>query len=261
MRTGRLATIERKLRERGECSVESLSRELGVSDMTVRRDLQHLAESGRVVRTHGGAAPAEQVLFEFQFLHRASHHRLEKDAIGVRAAALVEEGCSVMLDSGTTTLSLARHLAGRRRLTVITTSLPIAATLQSAGGVETHLLGGIVRRDAPDLEGPLTESNLDAFHADLAFIGADGIGVDGEAYNGSLTVGRMIAKMASRARSVYVVADSSKIGRPALSRFGNLRDWQGLITDARASQTDLATLCASGIDVIIADAPSNGGSS
>ena len=255
MKTDRLSTIEQLLRERGECTVESLAIELNVSDMTIRRDLQRLAEAGRVVRTHGGAAPAEQVLFEFQFLRRARHQGEQKDTIGERAAALVEDGQSVMLDSGTTTLSLARHLASRRRLVVITTSIPIAATLQSAIGVETHLLGGIIRRDTPDLSGPLTEANLEAFHADLAFIGADAVGVEGELYNNSMSNGRMLAKMASRAGAVYVVADSSKIGRAALSRFGNAKQWAGLITDAGASPADLESLRSAGVNVVIADEP------
>ncbi len=252
----RRSTIERLLRQHGECSVDFLAGTLGVSDMTVRRDLQRLAEEGRIVRTHGGAAPAEQVLFEFQFLRRSEHNRIQKDRIGKRAAALVEEGQSVLLDSGTTTLALARHLTQRRRQVVITTSLPIAAVLQPAVGVDVILLGGIVRRDAPDLEGPLTEANLEAFHADLAFIGADGVGLDGEVYNLSLTVGRMLSKMAERAGSVYVVADSSKIGRTALCRFGNLRHWCGLITDDGLSDSDRQALEAAGVQVILA--PMNG---
>jgi DeoR family transcriptional regulator, fructose operon transcriptional repressor len=255
MRLERLAAIERLLRERGQCTVEVLASELNVSDMTIRRDLQHLAEAGRVVRTHGGAAPAEQVLFEFQFLRRTRQQGEQKDAIGERAAALVEDGQSVMLDSGTTTLSLARHLVRRQRLVVITTSLPIAATLQSAVGVETHLLGGIIRRDTPDLSGPLTEANLDAFHADLAFIGADAVGTDGELFNASMSNGRMLAKMATRAGAVYVVADSSKIGRSALSRFGNVRNWSGLITDNCISPADADALRNVGVNLLLADVP------
>src|SRR5256885_1581244 len=139
MRPARHQKIQELLRTQGESTVERLSRELGVSDMTVRRDLQVLADAGRVVRTHGGAAPAEQVTFEFQFLRRARRQQRQKDSIGVRAAELVSDGQSVMLDSGTTTLALARHLRTRRNLTVITTSLPIASMLQRVSGVETLL--------------------------------------------------------------------------------------------------------------------------
>lgn len=245
--------IQQLLRERGECSVEFLSDALGVSTMTVRRDLQQLTDTGRVLRTHGGAAPVEQVAFDFPFLRDARQNRAQKLAIGARAASLIEDGQSVMLDSGTTTLALASRLVHRKRLVVITTSLPIAATLQRSLGVEVILLGGIVRRDAPDLAGPLTESNLDAFHAELAFVGADGISVDGDCFSGSLTVGRMLSKMASRAASVYVVADSSKIGRTALSRFGNARQFAGLITDTGLADADRARLERAGVHVLLAD--------
>jgi DeoR family fructose operon transcriptional repressor len=87
-----------------------LSRACEVSDMTIRRDLQKLADEGRVVRTHGGAARAEQVMFEFQFLQRAKTQQEEKNQIGLAAARLVKDGQSILLDSGTTTLALARHL-------------------------------------------------------------------------------------------------------------------------------------------------------
>jgi len=258
MKVQRHRKIQQLLREHGTASVEFLASALGVSDMTVRRDLQQLADEDRVVRTHGGAAPAEQVLFEFPFLRHAEQNREQKRRIAARAATLIENGQSLMLDSGTTTLALARHLSQYKRLTVITTSLPIAAALQVSGGVELILLGGIVRRDAADLEGPLTEANLEAFHADLAFVGADGIGLDGSVYNASLTVGRMLTKMTQRASGVYVVADSSKIGKPALLRFGNVSHWRGLITDAGLPAADRAALEDAGVHVIIADEAEGG---
>jgi len=233
MTTPRHREIIDLLQSHGECSVEDLAQNFGVSTMTIRRDLTALAESGRVIRTHGGAAPAEAVMFEFQFLRRAKLNAAAKDRIGAAAAQLVREGQSVLLDSGTTTLCIARHLRERQNITVITTSLPIASVLQhAAGNVQTLLLGGYVRREAPDLEGPLTESNLQSLKADIAFIGADGIDENGTCYNASLSVARMLIRMIRAARQVYVVADSSKLGRTALASFGQLADFAGLITDA-----------------------------
>jgi DeoR/GlpR family transcriptional regulator of sugar metabolism len=222
------------LHARGECTVEDLAHSFGVSPMTIRRDLNVLAESGQVIRTHGGAAPAEAVMFEFQFLRRAKLNATAKDRIGAAAASLVRDGQSVLLDSGTTTLCIARHLRERNGITVITTSLPIASVLQRAAGVQTLLLGGYVRREAPDLQGPLTESNLESLRADIAFIGADGIDENGTCYNASLTVARMLSKMIHAAQQVYIVADASKLGRTALASFGHLADFSGLITDATA---------------------------
>ncbi len=258
MQTGRQRQLEQLLRQRGACTVQFLSQELGVSDMTVRRDLDRLAEAGRVVRTHGGAAPAEQVMFEFQFLQRAQLHHEQKERIGAHAARLVADGQSVLLDSGTTTLALARGLRKRQHVTVITTSLPIASALQQAAGVETLLLGGVVRRDTPDLGGALTEANLEMLRADLAFVGSDGIDALGNVYNVSLSVGRMLGKMVACAGEVYVVADSSKLGRTALMRFGNVAGWRGLITDSHAAPDQIQALRQAGVNVILAPATGPG---
>jgi DeoR/GlpR family transcriptional regulator of sugar metabolism len=246
----RQTRIAELLAARGECSVEFLAARLGVSGMTVRRDLQAMADAGKVIRTHGGATLGERVTFEFQFLARTRENRAAKEAIAAAAAALVKDGQSVMLDSGTTTLALAHRLTGRKGLTVITTSLPIASKLQFCEQVQVLLLGGLVQRGAPDLAGALTESNLESLHADIAFIGADGIDAKGNVYNNSLAVGRMLGKMAASADRVYAVADSSKIGRTALRRFGNVAEWNGLITDSGLSKTLSAALKRTGVRII-----------
>ena len=218
--------------------------------MTIRRDLSKLAEAGQVVRTHGGAGPGNQVSFEFQFLRRSQENAAAKQLIGATAAGLVNDGQSVLLDSGSTTLAIARELLNRNRVTVITTSLPIASVLQRAPRVETLLLGGFVRREAPDLEGPLTEANLDYLRADIAFIGADGIDADGNVYNASLNLARMLAKMVTSAERVFVVADQTKLGRRALASFGNVSAWGGLITDAPADAEIVKQLAAVGVKMI-----------
>jgi DeoR family transcriptional regulator, fructose operon transcriptional repressor len=237
--------------QQGECSVEELIEILGVSGMTIRRDLQALAEQGKVIRTHGGAALAERISFEFDFLRRAKQQQAAKAAIGATAAALVEEGQSLLLDSGTTTLALSRQLRGHR-LTVITTSLPIASQLQYDPQITVLLLGGYLRAGSPDLAGALTESNLETLHADVAFIGADAIDARGAVYNQSPEVARMLTKMAAAANRVFVVADHTKLGRTALWRFGQLQDW-ALVTDAQADRGLLKGLEKSGCQVTRAD--------
>ena len=161
--------------QRGECSIEQLMERFGVSGMTVRRDLQSLADQGKVIRTHGGAAMAERISFEFEFLNRVRENHAAKEAIAAAAAAQIKDGESVMLDSGTTTLELAKRLRGRPGLTVITSSLPIAAQLQYDQQIEVLLLGGRLRASSPDLAGALTESNLETLRADVAFLGADAV--------------------------------------------------------------------------------------
>ena len=220
--------------------------------MTIRRDLTKLADEGQVIRTHGGAGPGNQVSFEFQFLRRSQEQAPAKQLIGATAAALVNDGQSVLLDSGSTTLAIARQLLNRQRLTVITTSLPIASVLQRGPRVETLLLGGYVRRESPDLEGPLTEANLDYLRADVAFIGADGIDAGGNVYNASLSLARMLAKMVTSAERIYVVADHTKLGRRALASFGNVAQWAGLITSALPEADIVRQLQAAGVKIIFA---------
>lgn len=240
------------LRAKGSSSVDFLARRLGVSEMTVRRDLRAMEEDGRVVRTHGGATLAERVAFEFSFLQRTQVNQAAKQAIAAVAVCHLGKTRTLMLDSGTTTLALAELLKSHTDLTVITTSLPIASTLQFSPGIELLLLGGLLRRDAPDLGGPLTEANLENLRADVAFIGADAIDAKGGVYNNALPVGRMLCKMADSAARVFVLADSSKLGKTGLMRFGQLNKWAALITDDRADKSQLRSFKAAGATVIVA---------
>lgn len=239
--------------QHGERSIEELIQEFGVSGMTIRRDLQLLADQGRVIRTHGGATMAERVSFEFEFLNRVRENHAAKEAIAATAAAQVNDGESIMLDSGTTSLELAKQLRGKRGLTVITSSLPNAAQLQYDQQIEVLLLGGRLRASSPDLVGALTETNLEQLRADVAFIGADAVDSHGAVYQESPEVARMLTRMAESAKRVYVIADNSKLGKTALWRFGRLSDWTALITDAGAERSVLASLKKAGAQVIKAE--------
>lgn len=237
--------------QKGETSIQDLVERFGVSGMTIRRDLQALADQGKVIRTHGGAAMAERVSFEFEFLNRVKENQSAKEAIAVAAAAEVKDGESVMLDSGTTTRELAKQLRGKQALTVITSSLPIAAELQYDQQIEVLLLGGRLRASSPDLAGALTERNLETLRADVAFLGADALDCHGNAYQKSPEVARLLAKMVASAGRVYVVADSSKLGKTALWRLGRLQDWAALVTDAAADRAVLASLRKAGVRIIL----------
>jgi len=219
------------LERQGESSIDTLADRFAVSGMTIRRDLQDLADDGQVIRTRGGATLARRISFEFRFLERAQEHAREKAQIADLAASFVEPGQSVLLDSGTTTLAIAQRLPAVGALAVVTTSLPIASQLFGRPQIEVVLLGGTLRHDAPDLTGALTDSSLDLVRTDIAFLGADAIDAEGWLYNQSEDVGRLLKRMAKASDRVFAVADHSKVGRHELMRFGRLRDWDGLITD------------------------------
>lgn len=238
------------LTAQGEAQVAPLAISLGVSEMTIRRDLDALASDGKVIRTHGGAALSGRVVFDFQFMQRTRDQEGAKQRIAATAAGMVKEGQSILLDSGTTTLAVARELKAIKGLTIITTSLPIASELQSCDTIDLILLGGALRREAPDLIGPITENNLEQLKADIAFVGADAVDDQGNVYNQSMAVARMLTRMAAAARQVYVVADSSKIGQTALARFGCLKQWNGLITDRGLTRALAAALKRAGCTVV-----------
>jgi DeoR family fructose operon transcriptional repressor len=254
----RQAKILAMINAEGEQSIHRLTETLGVNAMTIRRDLASLASQGRLLRTHGGAMPVNRVAFEFEFLNRMRQNEPAKQAIGAAAAKLVRDDCTVMLDSGTTTLALAGNLKTRKGISVITTSLPIASTLQYSDEIQVLILGGFLQRNAPDLGGALTESNLENLHADMAFLGAEGIDERGGIYSASLDVARLLSKMAAAAQQVYIVADHSKLGRTALTRYGNLCHWNGIITDSGADAGFVAKLRKAGAQVIIAGDTSPG---
>jgi DeoR/GlpR family transcriptional regulator of sugar metabolism len=219
--------------------------------MTVRRDLAALARGGQIRRTHGGAVATEKMAFEFDFRARRQAHRPAKRAIARRAAARVEPGQTLILDTGTTTLELAVLLRDCEDLTVITPSLAVASELQYSEGVRTVLLGGLVRSGSPDLTGAVTEANLEMFAADIAFQGADGIDLTGRLYNADLQIAHVDEKMRQRARQTFILCDSSKIGQTALACNGTLADVDALITDEGIQRDQRRALKKTGATVIV----------
>ncbi len=239
--------------QRGQCTVQELSQILGVSGMTIRRDLQVLEQQGHIVRTHGGAALGYRAVFEFDFLKKVRLNLPAKEAIARAAVELLRDCSSLMLDASTTTLAIARHLRGRTGLTVITTSLPAASELQHEPGIDVLLPGGYLRPHSPDLSGPLTEMNLADLHAEVAILGADAIDKQGYVYTNPPDTTDALLRMAASADRVYIAADSSKLGRRGLRRFGRLTQWAGLITDSRADPRFLDALRNQGVRILIGE--------
>jgi len=227
----RLEQIRSVLLKGNEVSVEELAARFGVSCMTVRRDLEVLESNGEVIRTHGGAALARRLTFEFAFRQKQNKSPQKKNMIAKCTIKHIEDGQVIMLDTGTTTLEIARQLLHKRKVTIITTSLAIISQLQFAPGLDTVLLGGFLRAGSPDMHGPLTEQNIEQFSADIAFIGADAIDDDGNTYTDDLRVVTIDRKMASNAKKVIVVADSTKFSRSAMCKVLKNTEYDSVITD------------------------------
>ncbi len=230
----RRARILERLAQAGAVRTEDLARELGVSEVTVRKDLAALAAEGLLHRVHGGAVSRPRALFNPSFEEKR-HHRVEaKRAIAEEALARVEENDAIILDAGTTTLALAGLLKQAfKRLFVLTNSVPIALELAGTS-FELVLTGGTVRHHSGALIGPVAVATLEAFQADKAFLGATGVSLEKGYTTPNPTEAQTKAAMLRAARTRYVLADASKLGHATLARFAKLEEVDELITDAGA---------------------------
>jgi DeoR family fructose operon transcriptional repressor len=223
----------------GTRDTDTLSEHLGVSVITIRRDLKQLAVEGRLVRTFGGAAPAGGPEAELNPTQRKFLHKARKEAIAKAAAQQIQPGETIMIDSGTTTAALAQHLRGRQDLRVITNSLQVWAALANESGIELIILGGHVRPLSWATSGPLGELSLRRLSADRAFLGADGIVAGRGICEASSEQIQLKELFMAQSGEINIVVDSSKLGRAAQQAWAPLdRPWS-LITDSEAASQQL----------------------
>ncbi|GLV48868.1 DeoR family transcriptional regulator [Thermus sp. LT1-2-5] len=239
------------LESQGEKSVEELARFFGVSQVTIRNDLADLEARGLVQRTYGGAVPVGKALFNPSFEEKKRHRLEAKRAIALRALEEIREGDALILDAGSTVLTLAGLLKGRfRKLYVLTNSLPVALELQGTG-FEVLVLGGQMRHHSLALIGPATVRTLSWYRVDKAFLGATGVDLRGYSTPNPLEAETKRA-MLEAAGKAFVLADASKLNRPTLARFASLSE-AVLITDSAADPEVLKLLQGKGAEVWVAD--------
>jgi DeoR family transcriptional regulator, fructose operon transcriptional repressor len=215
----------------GAADVARLSGTLDVSPATVRRDLQYLADQGFLRRTHGGAVlPFESTAFYPQHDNKLQRNQAEKLAIARAAAQRVANGDVVVLDSGTTTLLLARELRVRRDLTVVTSDLKIALELADVPGFEVICVGGTVRPRSYNTLGAFAEEMLRELHANHTFLGADGIDLRVGVTNATVVEVPVKRLMMRSGLHVTLIADHSKFGRVGLAKVAELTDFAEIIT-------------------------------
>jgi len=230
LRPERLEHIVQLLNRRGGVRTNELAAELGVSAATVRRDLEELAARGSVDRTHGGAVILRSgTNKEVPYAEKTLRMRAQKERIAQRALDFVPDGATVILDSGTTAVELARRLAGRP-VTAIALDLPSATALSAEEGVEVWTPGGRVRNGLFSLVGPWVEQTLRGLAIDAFFMGADAI--DAQGVSNSTVEEAEVKRLAIRAaRTTVLLADSTKFGRRSFARVCPLANIDTLITD------------------------------
>ncbi len=242
----RHAYILDRVRSDGGVRVADLVRELGVSDMTVRRDLELLQEQGLLEKVHGGATAVEQsALFEPGFSAKSELQRDAKESIAAAAARLVEPGHAIAISAGTTTYAVARRLLEVPRLTVVTNSVPVADVLYHGGRADqTVILTGGARTPSDALVGPFAVAALRTVNVDLVIMGVHGMDPHAGYTTPNMQEAETDRAMVDAGRRLIVVADHSKWGVIGISSIARLSQADMLITDDGLEAAARETLAA-----------------
>ncbi|WP_420144661.1 DeoR/GlpR family DNA-binding transcription regulator [Sphingobium sp.] len=239
------------LQEEGSARVRTLSDAFGVSEVTVRQDLEKLEQEGHVVREHGGAflkSVSQQVAA------LALHHLVNMDAkrrIGAAAAALVPDGETIILDSGSTVTEVAKNLEHREGLTVITNAINIALMLGGKPSFEIHLSGGLFKPPTLSVSGESAAQHFAGLFAQKLFLATGAVSIEAGLTFPSLSDMPVKRAMIESAKEVILVADSSKIGRRSFSSLGGIDLINIFVTDSGINDEDRKGFEAAGIEVMV----------
>lgn len=248
---GRQEKIRFLLQKHGNLTVSDLAQRFDVSEMTIRRDLKQLASMGLVQREHGKAVyPQVPQSRDGIFISRLGEAHKEKLAIGRAAAGLVQEGESIILDSGTTTLAIA--LALNQKCIVVTNSLPVADVLGMRQEITTVLTGGEVQRNTLSLMGPMTRESFSGFNADKLFLAATGVSAVKGLSTTSMGESEVKQAMINASKEVILVAHSEKLTRIFYHTFEKWDKINTFITDSGADSNLLKKVEEYGVKVIVA---------
>jgi DeoR/GlpR family transcriptional regulator of sugar metabolism len=247
-REERRQAILARLTAAGRVSVTELSAAFGVSEVTVRADLQALAERKLVVRTHGGAMLAGGTN-ELALALRRQRQVTEKSRIGAAGAKLVEDGDAIFLDSSSTSLAIAHQLKQRRHMTVVTNSLEVAHELFDARGIDLIMLGGMLQHATASFVGAYGLEAIQGLNLQTGFFGAHGISLDAGLTDVNSDEAAVKRPLVTRCRAAIAVLDATKWGRVGVASFAELRRLDRVITDAGAPAELVRQVQAAGIVV------------
>jgi len=245
----RRQAILRILEEEGRVSVADLSRRFALSEVTIRKDLAWLEAQGLLIRTHGGALPADRNPAELAFEVRERLNREEKLRIGQAAASLVQDGDSIALDASTTAMYLARFLRDRRELTVVTNGIRVAMEFAGRPGITVLMPGGTLRWEAFSLVGAWGEDILRRVHIEKAFVGAKGLTLEEGLTDVNPEEVRLKHAIVEAAKEVIAIVDHTKWGRVAFATFCPLDRVRLVITDNQAPPDMVEAVRQRGVEV------------
>jgi DeoR/GlpR family transcriptional regulator of sugar metabolism len=243
--------LKQIVRSRHAVRVEDLREELGVSTATIRRDLHELEEEGELRRVHGGAVAVEESAIEARFEAKAATNPVEKQRIARRAADMVEADAKIYLDAGSTCLELAKLLAHRTDITIVTNSLPAINELAGAGP-RLIVIGGELRPLSQALVGPLSTPVLDQLYLDHAFVGTFSLSLDAGLTTTDPAEAFTKEHVLTRTREAVLLVDGSKLGTRSFAQAGRLDQIDVVITDAALDEEASQTFEHAGVRVLVA---------
>ncbi len=248
---GRRANILKMIEQHGKISVTELSEMYQISEVSVRNDLALLEKKGLLVRIRGGAIKSQPINIELNLTQKLKKNYAEKKRIGKKAIDFVQDGFSIVMDSGSTCLEVAKNLNHLKDIKLITNSLPIADICADYEGIGIIITGGELRADMLSLIGPIAEKSIQNFSCDLAIIGANSISVDEGLYTRLITEAALGQAMIKIARKVILVIDSSKFEEKSLVKICDLKDIDVVITDVNVQEEYVAKLRKMSIEVLV----------
>jgi DeoR family transcriptional regulator of aga operon len=245
--------IVQLVQSEGRVFVAELVKRFGLSEVTVRGDLEALAATGVLVRVHGGAIVPEDSSHDHPIRFKETLHHAEKVRIGRAAVGLIHPGQIIILDSGTTTIEIARQIKGQaiKPLAVITNALPIALEICGMPESTVIMLGGILRAMSYSMVGPQAERELSELNADHAFLGVAGVDLEMGLSTPDILEAQLNAVMIRVAREATIVTDSSKFHQRSLSVISKMDRIHRVITDNQVDQTIVASLRNRGVEVVV----------
>lgn len=249
----RKPVIVKFLDREGKVHVSSLAEKLEVSGETIRRDLERLEKEGVLKKVYGGAVKTKFNFRELPFDQKASLNEKEKRAICKAAAALVEDGDSIMVGHGTTPLEIARFLEGKNNITLITHSAPVFLMAKEVFDGRIIFIGGEYERSQKLTSGPLTERTLEQLKANKAFIAAGGLSTADGITDYDLHGASISRKMIERADEAIILADYTKFGKTTFAHVCSLTEASMIITDKNCPKEWRNILAEREVELFIAD--------
>ena len=251
----RQTEILHRARQQGRVEVEALAAAFDVTTQTIRRDLNELSQSGLLARVHGGAVVTTRVA-NVAYAERRIVSAPEKQAIGVRTAEMIPDGCSVILNIGTTTEEVARALVDKHDLVVITNNLNVVGILSGSPGKDIILTGGMVRQSDGAIVGDEAVEFIRKFKADIAVIGASALDEDGAIMDYDLREVAVARAIVENARRTILVCDRLKFERTAPVRICSVADIHAFVTDAPPPRAFVEACERAGVAIVVASPPS-----